>query len=302
MTENSEINNIITIASKEFNDNIKSKRFLVIGIFYIGMALLMAGIVTFIYYGYVNMANEPPSEMHKIQAQYFLESFKPDMVISNLNILNIALALLAIVVSADAISIEKKDRTIYQLMSKPVERNSVIIGKFLGNLAVVSSIFFIGALLGYVLTAILTGRYPGMGEIPTVIAALLSMVLLLSVYVAIGILISAVTKNPFISIVGSMLVWMGLWFSSTIGHVIGDTTVYNKEIFIIGDTFDYYPIYAKILIWIDPLSHGILPQILDSSIAQVAAGLPLWGNIVALLAYTCILLIAAIVLFSYQDL
>lgn len=301
---NREISNIYTIGRKEFMDNVMSKRFLGIGIFYVGMSLLLAAVVTFMYYSTLSVYNDPSvAEISKMQAEYMLNSFSPDMVLSYINILNLILALLAMIVTCDTISLERKDRTMYQLLSKPVDRSSIILGKFLGNLSIVTLLFLAGASVAYVIVAVLTGKYPDIGHIPSIVAAILSMVVLLAVYVSMGMIISSVTRNPFISIISSLLVWMGMWFSATVGNMVGDAALYSKTAFVVGDPFTQYPIYAKIMVWLDPLSHGILPQLLDSTgSSQVAAGLPLWANMVFLLAYMGVFLLGSIVVFERSDL
>ncbi|MCD1293990.1 ABC transporter permease [Methanocella sp. CWC-04] len=283
-----EISNIIAIASKEFSDNLMSKRFLLIGIFYIGMAILFTGVVTLAFYVF---SDEPALRA----------AFKPDIVLVYMNMLNFVLALLAIIVSCDSISMERKDRTIYQLLSKPVERSSVVIGKYLGCLSIIAVLFVSSALLAYILTSVLTGIYPSADRLPNVFFAIISMVILFSVYIAAGILISTVTRNPLISIIASLLAWIGFVFSSMIGNLIGYTAVMNT-ISLFDDPFEYYPIYAKIMVWLDPLSHGIVEQLLDSDLVQVASGLPLWANIVILIGYTCALLLVSIAVIKYQDL
>lgn len=278
-----EIQNIQTIAVKEFRDNLKSKRFIILGVFYFGFALLLT-------FAVVMMARNASS----------LSDFKADMVLSIMNNLNIVLALLAIIVSSDTISVERKDRTILQLLSKPVDRSSVILGKFLGCLGVVAALFLSSAIFAYLATAVLTGKYPSAGDLIIVAEGLISMVLMLSVYVAIGVLISTVTKNPFISIIGSLMAWIGLWFSSILGNIVGYNVASGGAPIFMGG-FDDYPIYAKVMVWIDPLSHGILEQLLNPAAEQMASGLPLWGNVVFLIAYAVVLLIVAILLFEYQD-
>ncbi|WP_424357657.1 ABC transporter permease [Methanocella sp. MCL-LM] len=279
-----EIQNIQTIAVKEFKDNLKSKRFLILGVFYFGFALLLT-------FAVVMMTRSAAS----------LEAFKPDMVLSIMSNLNIVLALLAVIVSSDTLSMERKDRTLLQLLSKPIDRSSVILGKFLGCLSVVAALFLGSAIFAYLATAVLSGKYPAAGDLLPVAGGLLSMVLMLSVYVAIGVLISTFTKNPFISIIGSLMAWIGLWFSSTIGNIVGYNVASGGAMFFLGG-FDDYPIYAKILVWIDPLSHDIMSPLLNPAMEQAAVGMPLWANIVFLVVYTAVLLILAILLFENQDL
>lgn len=297
-----EIGNIRTVAAKEFMDNLLSKRFIVIGVFYLGLALVLVFLAWSEFYSFARYLSDPSLDaMSQAYVKSMIEAFKPEQVLSSLNYLNLVLALLAVFASADTISMEKKDRTIYQLASKPVERSSIVAGKFLGCLGVVTSLFLGCALLAYALTSVVTGRYPAPGDLPAAAAAILSMVPLLAVYVAIGVLISALTKNPIISIVGSVAVCLGLWLAGKIGDIHGQLSLPDPAA-VAGDPFNSFPLYDKAMIWIDPIHHGIVTQLLAADpAAQVAAGMPLWANVVFVVAYTGALLALAIAVFSNQD-
>jgi ABC-2 type transport system permease protein len=277
-----ELNNIFIIAAKEFRDYIKSKRFILVGILYAVMALAIIGITLLMFKG-----------------QGVATGFKPSSMLSLMDILNIILVLLAVIITADTISVEKKDRTIYQLLSKPVERSTVVLGKFLGCLGVVSFFFTSSSLLAYILVIVLTGVYPSVGDVVSVIEVILFMVLLFSVYVALGTLISTVTKNPLISILGGIIAWIALFFSNTIGGMIGYMAISNGNMMILGDPFTQYPIYAKALVLIDPISHDLAGFLLGGGLEP--DGMPPWANVIFLLAYTGILLLVSVELFKRQD-
>lgn len=280
-----ELNNVATIAVKEFNDYIKSKRFILVGLLYAVMALAILGITIM--------------SLNYEKSMGTVTDFKPSVVLGTMDLLNIILVLLAVILAADTISIERKDRTIYQLLSKPVERSTVILGKFFGCLAVVSFFYAAGSIIAYALTAIVAGVVPSGTDLLNSAMVIVFMVILFAVYVALGILISTLTRNPLISILGGIIAWVALFFSDTIGTIIGSLSLMNSGMIILGDTFSQYPIYAKLLIWIDPISHDIVAPLLAGTADK--SGLPLWGNVVILLAFTGILLLIANELFSRQD-
>lgn len=283
-----ELRNIRAIAEKEFTESVTSRRFLLISAFYVGMATLLTVLSVLFFY-----SNE---------YVYYMPDFNPTMVLQLMSVLNFALALLAVIVSSDAISLEKSSRTIYQLMSKPVERSSVILGKFLGSLGVVTVLFLGSTILAYAVTALVTLKFPPLGQIPMVVVGLLSMVLLFAVYIALGILISAVTKNPYISIIGSILAWIGLMFASTIGNMLGSVVVGNGMVSIGSKAFAEYDVWWKLAVWLDPLSHSIMQPLLAAHIPAEVMGLPIWGHALFLILYILVLLTAAVALFNYQDL
>ncbi|OPY28745.1 MAG: ABC-2 family transporter protein [Methanocella sp. PtaU1.Bin125] len=273
-----EIRNIGTIATKEFRDNVGSKRFIFIGFFYLLFAVVLS-LVT----GYVS------------------KDTRPYMVLGMMESLNLIVALLAVIISADTLSLEKKDRTVYQLLSKPVERSSVVIGKYLGCLAVIATLFTACALLAYALTAVFSGTMPAPGDLIPFVGAILAENLMLAAYIAIGVLVSTVTKNPFISIMAAFLAWVVLFMTSTMGNIVGLFAAQESMLFYAGDTFDLYPVYAKAMIWVDPMSHGMVSQLLSGNTGTAIAGLPLWANVAFLLGYALLLLTAAVMLFKNQD-
>jgi ABC-type transport system involved in multi-copper enzyme maturation permease subunit len=294
MQTKNDLTDIMTVASKEFLDDIRSKRLLLIGIFYIGIGLLLSGGVWFVYAkGMVPML--------------FITTTPADVVLGIMSLASIILVILAIILPSDSISQEKSSRTIYQLLSKPVRRRSVILGKYLGCLAVVSSLFIVSAIFSYLLTTLLTGILPGVGRMAAIVLALLAMLLLFAVYVAIGILVSTVTKNPFVSIIVSLLVWVGFLAIDIAGFILAIfSMIGNAATTMIGgagvDAFSLYPWYVKIVMWIDPGSHNVMGQVLNGSTSGLTSGLPLWANVLILLAYTGIILAASVMIFEKQDL
>jgi len=143
------------------------------------------------------------------------------------------------------------------------------------------------------------GVVPSGADLLNSAMAIVFMVVLFAVYVALGILISTVTKNPLISILGGIVAWVALYFSNTIGNLIGYLSLMSGGTIILGDSFAQYPLYAKMLIWIDPISHDIVSPLLTGAADKV--GLPLWANVAILLLYTGILLLVADGLFKRQD-
>jgi len=130
MAAQEQLSDMLIIASKEFRDYIKSKRFVLVGILYAVMALAILGITIM--------------SLSYMKSMGLTSDFMPSQVLGTMDYLNIILVLLAVIITADTISAERKDRTIYQLLSKPVDRSTVVMGKFLGCLGVVSFFYAAG--------------------------------------------------------------------------------------------------------------------------------------------------------------
>jgi ABC-2 type transport system permease protein len=285
-----ELNNIWTIGAKEFMDNIKSRRFILIGTLYLVIALLILSVTVLQYRGNA-------------------EAYKPAMLFGLMDFLNIILVLLAAIVTADTLSLEKMNRTIYQLLSKPVERSSVIIGKFFGCLGIVSFLFIATSAVAYLLSAVIIGVVPTAGDMIVSLEVLAFMVILFTAYVGIGLFISTITRNPMISIVGSILVWVALFVSNTFGGALGLSASPEAYMaYIMGsDPFPYYPWYSRILVFLDPISHDIVNALINGiiqtpgNVIPTVDGLSLWANAAYILLISGIILLATIAIFNRQD-
>lgn len=280
-----ELIDVQAIAAKEFYDYFRSKRFILLGILYAMLALAILGITVL--------------SLNYDRGMGVAADFLPSQVLGTMDILNIILVLLAVVLTADTVSAERRDRTIYQLLSKPVSRESVILGKFIGCLAVMVLLYSATAAISYALAAVAAGVAPTGADLLNALLVIAFMVLMFAVYVAMGLLISTATRNPLVSILGAIIAWVVLFFSNAIGTLAGVLSQVGGGTAISDDVFSSYPAYAKLLVWIDPLSHDIVAPLLTG--AAVKSGLPLWVNVAVLLAFTGLLLLAAFVLFRRMD-
>lgn len=280
-----ELSKILLIARKEFMENITSKRFFLIGGVYGFFAGLILLLMLMIYSG---SYQETKALIEPSTVFYFMDG------------LNFIMGLLAIIIASDAISSEKHERTIYQLMSKPISRSSVVIGKFLGAFGMVS-VFFLGSVISvYLLSSIVTMKFPGIADIPGVLAIMFSMLMVYTVYISFGILISAVTKSPYVSMIGSLIVWIFTIFLSVFGNLSGQLFS-TGGIILLGDPFDGYPLVTKVMIWLDPKSHSITIPLLSDQAGANIVGLPLWANVVFVMIYSVVLIAAAVILFNEKD-
>lgn len=104
----------------------------------------------------------------------------------------------------------------------------------------------------------------------------------------------SIEKNTLISIIGAIMAWAGLMFLNMVGGIIGMVSMSDQP-------GSQYPLYVNVLKWLDPMSHNVMDMILAGQ-AQDASGLPLWANVLILVAYAGILLLVSIEIFKRQDL
>ena len=124
------------------------------------------------------------------------------------------LLLLASILTMRLIAEEKKLGTWELLLTAPVRDSEVILGKFLGSLAVLVGMLVLT--FYYPILLITLGGDPDMGPIFT---TYLGLFLLSSASLAVGIFASSLTSNQIVAAVVAGGILFGLWFIGTIGSL-----------------------------------------------------------------------------------
>ncbi|WP_406857065.1 ABC transporter permease subunit [Alsobacter sp. KACC 23698] len=133
-----------------------------------------------------------------------------DVVIVSLSSLTIfLLPLIALLISHDAIVGEMERGTMLLLLSYPVARWQVVLGKFVGHLAILA----FATLLGYgaaALALLATGAAIDAASWAAFAAMIASSVALGAVFIALGYLVSALAANRGTAAGVSVGIWLGL--------------------------------------------------------------------------------------------
>jgi Cu-processing system permease protein len=148
-----------------------------------------------------------------------------DVVVIGLASLTIFIVpLIALLISHDAIVGEIERGTMTLLLSYPVRRRQVLLGKFLGHLAILA----FATCIGYGLAAIVllvTGKVAGAGSWPAFMTMTASSVLLGAVFVAIGYLVSVLVADRATAggvAIGVWLVFVVLYDMALLGLLVAD--------------------------------------------------------------------------------
>ncbi|MDP6156676.1 MAG: ABC transporter permease subunit, partial [Candidatus Thermoplasmatota archaeon] len=130
----------------------------------------------------------------------------PDFVIIIVaSIASFIVSLSAIVLSFDAISREKADKSLDILLTKPFPRESVILGKYLGITGAMTAPFVV-VLFGAVwIMSLVSDKWPSPSVIITFIGL---MVLLIAIYIAIEIFVSILAKTTGTAILAGIGIWV----------------------------------------------------------------------------------------------
>ena len=118
------------------------------------------------------------------------------------------MSLMALLLSFGSICGEKRDGTLRQILSNPVSRISIYLGKYLGLLLVLVVTLLLGAGVS-VLIIVFSGALPISELLLTSIGwSLLLSILVISFVLLLGIAVSAMVHRPAVSLVVLMICWL----------------------------------------------------------------------------------------------
>jgi len=127
-------------------------------------------------------------------------------------IVGIVLSALALMLSFDAISGEKYQATLRLMMSNSLSRASIVIGKWLGLTLAILIPYLLGLVLSLLIFFFITGISLSTANAISLVLAIVVTMIYLSLFILIGITVSAFTKSPALSILVSLGVWGVLIF------------------------------------------------------------------------------------------
>jgi len=228
------------IAKKEFYEYLKTKRLIIIGSLYIAGFLISVGILS--YY-----SSHSPEDFSSIMA-------------SAHSTVSIFYIILPITLSYDLIVRERSRKSIYLLLSKPVSREEVIFGKFLGVLMIILCIIIPIATLGH-LIAILYCGFPDIESIARAYAYIGVVILGAECYISFSMLFSIITKTTATSLISSLIIG---WFGLNMFYPI--TTIFN----FLSGVSSKNPWYSKIAYAISPSNNmGAAQRILADKLMGI---------------------------------
>lgn len=121
------------------------------------------------------------------------------------NVLSIVLMMLIPLFTMRLIAEERRNQTWILLSTAPISSVHIVLGKFLGLLALLSLII---VACGLMMCAIALGTHVDVGLIASNV---LGVWLLAASYAALGLYFSALTRQPIVAAFGALAVSLGLW-------------------------------------------------------------------------------------------
>jgi ABC-2 type transport system permease protein len=310
---------IMPIFWKEFNDHLYSKRFIV---------LLILVYITGIVAIFMASQNIRTSVLDNPTQYVFLRLFvlsTPNNPFSFPVSLSILIPILGIALGFDAINSERSSGNLSRLLSQPVYRDSVINGKFLAGLMILTILIISIVVVVGGLGLRMIGVPPAAEEVWRLIMFIFVSVIYGAFWMALAVLFSVVLHRAATSAIASLAIWLFLFiFLSFIAVAIANAAVplgdnptidqitqndfISRGIGYISPSNLYgeatrvllYPELGNpslTLMMISVYTAGMMP----SSLPLAQSLLIVWPQIVALIALTAICFAISYIIFQREE-
>ena len=217
---------------KELADHLKSKRFLIL--------LILIGSTSFasLYGALTALGNAEDSNYLFLK----LYTTSGSSIPSFLSFIALLGPIIGLALGFDAINSKRSSGTLNRLVSQPIYRDSIIIGKFLAGTAVIATIIYsMGAMLG-AMGVLVTGLKPSGEEVWRVLIFLTFTVIYVAFWLAISILFSVVCRHAATSALASIALWIFFAiFMSLVASIIANAMYpINDEYSALVNSMDHY--------------------------------------------------------------
>lgn len=199
----SEANAVWQVARKEMLQHVRTKRlYIIVPIFVAVMVLVTIVFPKAIFtQGDFQQSFEQGTSNQNIAMLLFFSGF---FVLSGY----FYLQLLSMVLTADAVSSEWSSRTLFLLLSKPVSRRAMVLGKFLGSSAVVLTVVAVLVCLDYLLATVMLPGSPSSASVAGFFESLGILLLGCLAFSAVGLFFSTVTRSTVTGILLALAAMM----------------------------------------------------------------------------------------------
>ena len=188
------------LVRKELADHLKSKRFLIL--------LLLIGCTSFasLYGAISGLSDAIQSDSNFIFLKLYTSS--GSSIPSFMSFIALLGPIVGLALGFDAVNSERSNGTLNRLVSQPIYRDAIIVGKFLaGTIVIAIVIFSMGIALGAVGMAA-TGLVPDVEEVLRILIFLFFTVVYIAFWLAMSILFSVICRHSATSALASISVWI----------------------------------------------------------------------------------------------
>lgn len=182
------------IARKELSVHLKTRRLIAIAAVFFAVVAVIS-----IYGGYLTGQNQEKPTYEKGAAQ---------VVIIVLSFASFFPGIMAIALTYDTIVGERVNYSMYLLVSKPVRRESIYVGKFMGAWIAIAGIYVVVFTAGLLLIVGLSGSWPSLTDVGNVYLAVALILLGVGAWIAFVMLASTAFKTTTTALITSVLMWL----------------------------------------------------------------------------------------------
>jgi ABC-2 type transport system permease protein len=204
------LHGIFTILRKEMEDHFSSTRFLLISALIVMVGVIIASMVGM-------SIQEEVKGMAKPTLLFLLLFTSTGKLFSFVQFIGFFGPLIGIILGFDSINRERTSRTLSKLVSQPIHRDSIIIGKFLSGVATIAIVLVAIVLIISGLGIRLIGVVPGAEEVWRLLIYLIASILYISFWLGISILFSVAFRSTATSALASLAVWIFFSFFVNLG-------------------------------------------------------------------------------------
>ena len=194
---------------KEMADHVTSKRFIIILLLVIAMTIASVyGAVTGITSAVKNAAIDPKASFDASYMFLKLYTTGGGSIPSYMSLIALIGPFIGLILGFDSINAEKNSGTLNRLVSQPIYRDSIIIGKFLASMTLID-VMVLSTRIAVGCAGFLTsGIKPTGEEIVRVLIFLIYTVIYICFWLAMALLFSVFTRHAATSALASIALWL----------------------------------------------------------------------------------------------
>jgi len=311
------MNGLLEIVRKELADSFNSKRFIILF-----LLVYMAGIAT-IYIAAQNIRAAVGDSTRDIFLNLFIVSGS-NMPFSFPLFMSIFIPIIGIALGFDAVNSERTSGNLSRLLAQPIYRDSLINGKFLAGLTMITILIVSVVAIVAGLGLRLIGVPPEAEEILRLFMFVIVSILYGAFWMSLAVLFSVLFRKTSTSALTSVAVWIFLFlFMGIIANLIAGAVFPVNQDSTVAQVADYDNLYRMInrispgTLYAESIQAILLPIMGNSSPTMMMIGiysglkpapLPLsqslmlvWPQLVGLVALTAICFAAAYIKFMREE-
>ena len=194
---------------KEMADHVTSKRFIIILLLVIAMTIASVyGAVTGIISAVKNAAIDPKASFDASYMFLKLYTTGGGSIPSYMSLIALIGPFIGLILGFDSINAEKNSGTLNRLVSQPIYRDSIIIGKFLASMTLIAVMVLSTGIAVGCAGFLTSGIKPTGEEIVRVLIFLIYTVIYICFWLAMALLFSVFTRHAATSALASIALWL----------------------------------------------------------------------------------------------